>query len=50
MKASQMLKKNAYKIGTVRDERKRSLMRDHEENDIGNKKRETLMREFQYEI
>jgi hypothetical protein len=30
----------------VRDERKGNLMRDHEENDIGNKKRKTLMRAF----
>jgi hypothetical protein len=28
----------------VKDERKRNLMRDHEENNLGNKKRKTLMK------
>ncbi len=34
----------------MRDERKGSLMKDHEENDIGNKKRETLMRTFDEKV
>jgi hypothetical protein len=38
------VQKIAQKIGSVRDERKRSLMRGHEKNNIGNKKIETLLK------